>query len=199
VLLLTIAGHGFASILLPAANPLEWLLGICLVTVVCSARRGAVRWLLAGLVVSCIAARLTQELLEHPAPLFATQVLLAITCLLAAGVAMRRALGFGRVNVEHICAALDVYLLTGIAFGVGYWLMETALPGSVSSASAELLTPARAIYFSFVIQATLGFGDIVPIAEHAQGVVIVQAVGGQMYLAVLVARLVSLYSAQETP
>ena len=52
---------------------------------------------------------------------------------------------------------------------------------------------------SFVIQATIGFGDIVPIREHAQGVVVAQGIGGQMYLAVLVARLVSLYSAQEKP
>lgn len=197
VLLITIAGHGFAAILLPAANPLEWLLGLSLVTVVFSARRGGTRWLLGGLVVSGVVARLMHGLVDHPAPLLVTQGLAALTCLLAAGVAMRRALGSGSVTLEHICAALDVYLLIGIAFGIGYWLMETVLPGSVSSAFAGTLTPARAIYFSFVIQATLGFGDIVPIAEHAQGVVAVQGIGGQMYLAVLVARLVSLYSAQE--
>ena len=44
---------------------------------------------------------------------------------------------------------------------------------------------------------TLGFGDIVPLTGVAQGLVSVEAVGGQMYLAVLVARLVSLYSAHE--
>jgi hypothetical protein len=58
------------------------------------------------------------------------------------------------------------------------------------------LPPSRAIYFSFVVQATLGFGDIVPVAQHAQGLVVAQGIGGQMYLAVLVARLVSLYSAR---
>ena len=71
------------------------------------------------------------------------------------------------------------------------------MPGSFSLGADLPLTPPRAVYFSFVTQATLGYGDIAPISEHAQGVVIVQGVGGQMYLAVLVARLVSLYSAQE--
>jgi hypothetical protein len=61
---------------------------------------------------------------------------------------------------------------------------------------AEALTAPRAIYFSFVTQATLGYGDIVPVGDHAQGVVVAQGMGGQMYLAVLIARLVSLYAAQ---
>jgi len=197
VLLLAIAGHGFLENLLPVANPLDWLLGLSLVAVVFSARRGRLRWVLGGLVVGSVAARLTQGLVNHPAPILLSQALVAFACLLAVGAAVRRALTSGPVDIEHIAAALDAYLLVGIAFGVGYWLMEAAVPGSFSSASGALLTPPRAIYFSFVTQATLGFGDIVPMNQRAQGVVIVQGVGGQMYLAVLVARLVSLYSAQE--
>ena len=52
----------------------------------------------------------------------------------------------------------------------------------------------RAVYFSFVTIATLGYGDIVPKSEVTQGMAVLQAVGGQMYLAVLVARMVSLYT-----
>ena len=199
VLLLTIAGHGLVGSLLPVANPLDWLLGIGLVAAVFSARRGRLRWILGGLAVGCVAARLTQGLLDHPAPPVVSQSLLALAFVLAAGVAVRRALASGPVDAEHISAALDAYLLVGIAFGIGYWLLETALPGSFFSGSAGALTSPRAVYFSFVVQATLGFGDIVPISEHAQGVVVAQGLGGQMYLAVLVARLVSLYSAQEKP
>ena len=43
---------------------------------------------------------------------------------------------------------------------------------------------------------TLGYGDVVPASEPAQGLAIVEGVSGQMYLAVLVARLVSLYAQQ---
>jgi voltage-gated potassium channel len=51
-----------------------------------------------------------------------------------------------------------------------------------------------AIYFSFVTLATLGYGDITPRTDVARSVAILEGVGGQLFLAVLVARLVSLYS-----
>ena len=57
--------------------------------------------------------------------------------------------------------------------------------------------PPQAICFSFVTQATLVFGDIVPRHEHAQGIVVARGIGGQMYRVVLVAQRVSHYSAQE--
>jgi hypothetical protein len=197
VLLLAIVGHAPMGRLLPIANPLDWLLGLSMVAVVMSAWRGRLRWLLGVLAAGFVAARLVDPWLDHPAPLLASQSALAVASLMATVAAVRRALASGPVDAEHISAALDAYLLVGIAFGVGYWLLETAVPGSFTSASGPALTPPRAIYFSFVTQATLGYGDIVPIGDYAQGVVIAQGVGGQMYLAVLVARLVSLYSAQE--
>jgi hypothetical protein len=197
-LLLAIAGHGPMARLLPVANPLDWLLALSLLAVVLSARHGRLRWVLDGLALGFVAARLAQPLLDHPAPFHLSQGFLALACLLAVGAAVRRAATAGPVDAEHIFAALDAYMLAAIAFGVGYWLIEAALPGSFAPGTAGAFTPPRAIYFSFVTQATLGYGDIVPLREEAQGVVIVQAVGGQIYLAVLVARLVSLYSGQGT-
>jgi hypothetical protein len=44
---------------------------------------------------------------------------------------------------------------------------------------------------------TLGYGDIVPRSEAARGLAIMEAVAGQLYLAVLIARLVSLYVSEE--
>lgn len=196
-LAVAIAGHGLAGAVLPVANPLEWLIGIGLVAVVFSARRGWLRWLLGGLVTASVAGRLAQGLLDDPVPVFVGQLCVALACVLAAGVAIRRALASGPVDAEHICAALDAYLLVGIAFGVAYWMLEAALPGSFASVASDGLTPARAIYFSFVTQTTLGYGEITPLGEPAQGLVIAQGVGGQIYLVVLVARLVTLYSEQE--
>jgi hypothetical protein len=75
--------------------------------------------------------------------------------------------------------------------------MERAWPGSLAVAGAAVVpgrfSPSSAIYFSFVTQATLGYGDVVPASEVARGLAIIQAVAGQLYLAVMVARLVSLY------
>lgn len=194
VLMLTISGHALVGSLLPVGNPLEWLLALSLVAVVLSVGRGRLRWILYAATVGLVGARLAQPMVDHSAPTYVSQFLFALACLLTAAVAVRRALAAGPVDAEHIFAALDAYLLVGIAFGIGYWMLETALPGSFSS--AEPLTAPRAIYFSFVTQSTLGYGDILPVSEHAQGVVVAQGMGGQMYLAVLIARLVSLYAAQ---
>ena len=49
------------------------------------------------------------------------------------------------------------------------------------------------IYYSFVTLTTLGYGDIVPRSEVVRGLAIMEAVAGQLYLAVMIARLVSLY------
>lgn len=49
------------------------------------------------------------------------------------------------------------------------------------------------MYFSFVTLATLGYGDIVPRSDVARSLAIIEAVAGQLYLAVMVARLVSIY------
>lgn len=197
VLLAAIAGHSVVGAVLPVANPLDWLLGLSLVAVVLSVPRGRLRGLLFAVASLAVAARLLEPVLEHPAPALAGRAAFGLACLLTAGVALRRSLLAGPIDAEHLFAALDAYLLVGIAFGAAYWLVETAAPGSFSAGSGEALSPERCIYFSFVTQTTVGYGDVLPASDPARGLVLVQAVGGQIYLAVLVARLVSLYSAQD--
>jgi hypothetical protein len=125
-----------------------------------------------------------------------SEMLWVSASLLATAATARHALRAGVVDAEHIFAALDVYLLAGLIFAVCYWLLDQTWPASFGVASASDLDLARAIYFSFVTIATLGYGDVVPASDSARGLAILEAVGGQMYLTVLVARLVSLYSKQ---
>jgi len=98
------------------------------------------------------------------------------------------------VDAEHIYAALSVYLLAGLFFGVLHWAVGIAWPGSFGEASAGGAPAAfplsTAIYFSFVTLATLGYGDVVPKTEVARGLAVFEAVGGQLYVAVMIARLV---------
>jgi len=56
-----------------------------------------------------------------------------------------------------------------------------------------------AIYFSFVTLATLGYGDIVPVTPTARGFAVSEAILGQLYLAVLVARLVGAVASRRNP
>ena len=66
------------------------------------------------------------------------------------------------------------------------------MPGEGAQSHFSL---TAAIYYSFVTLTTLGYGDIAPRSEVGRGLAIVEAVAGQLYLAVMIARLVSLYTA----
>ncbi len=55
-----------------------------------------------------------------------------------------------------------------------------------------------AIYYSFVTMTTIGFGDVVPTTPLARMCSVVQGISGQIYLTVLVARLVGLHIAEAT-
>jgi Ion channel len=111
--------------------------------------------------------------------------------LLAVAGAIRFALGAKVIAAEHIYAALSAYLLAGLFFGVLHWAIAIAWPGSFGEAgTAAGFTLSTAIYYSFVTLATLGYGDVVPKTEVARGLAVLEAIGGQLYIAVTIARLV---------
>ena len=56
---------------------------------------------------------------------------------------------------------------------------------------------AHFIFFSFVTQTTLGYGDITPMNDWARALAILQTIFAVFYLAVLIARLVSNYERQD--
>jgi hypothetical protein len=116
--------------------------------------------------------------------------------MIVAASALRFAMRASAVDSEHVYAALGAYVLVGLFFGVLYWILEATWPASVLVAGESVegeFSLSSAIYFSFVTLATLGYGDVVPGSEISRGFAIVEAVAGQLYLAVMVARLVSLY------
>ena len=123
-----------------------------------------------------------------------------VVALLAAASALRFALGARVVHRERLYAGLSAYLLAGLFFGVFYWVLEQTWAGSFAlpgeGAQSYFSLPA-AIYYSFVTLTTLGYGDIVPRSEVGRSLAIVEAVAGQLYLAVMIARLVSLFAAGE--
>jgi hypothetical protein len=132
---------------------------------------------------------------DHPALSAMTLGLWTLIGLFAAAGALRFAMGAKSVDAEHLYAALSAYLLAGIFFGLFYWVLEQIGPGTFTT--ADDFSRMTAIYFSFVTLATLGYGDIVPRTDVARGLAIVEGVGGQLFLAVMVARLVSLYAREK--
>ncbi len=101
-----------------------------------------------------------------------------------------------KVTGEMIYGALAVYLIMGVAFAFAYQLFDylnaDAFENTGLLAGSSIQAFEGFLYFSFVTMTTLGFGDITPHTPQAGAFVTAQAIIGQMYLTVLVARLVSL-------
>ncbi len=89
-------------------------------------------------------------------------------------------------------------ILFGLCWGLLFALVEQLSPGSFNfpthELSADLLR--EFIYYSLVTLTTVGYGDITPVTPVAQGFSNLEAIVGQIYLVVLVARLVGLHVAQ---
>ena len=123
-----------------------------------------------------------------------TLVVVSALALVATASAIRFALGAAVIRAEQVYAALSAYLLAGLFFGVLYWTVARTWPGALGEAGAggapAAIALSTAIYYSFVTLATLGYGDIVPKTEVARGLAVLEAVGGQLYIAVTIARLV---------
>jgi hypothetical protein len=107
---------------------------------------------------------------------------------------VRVAMSTSEVNGELLYAALSVYMLIGILFGIVHYLIGLEWADAYTLPAGEAFSLRTSIYFSFVTQTTLGYGDVLPRSELARGLTIVQGITGQLYLAVMVARLVGLYA-----
>jgi len=153
------------------------------------------RSLLVVLMTVAWLARPLTDWLGHKGLSTMTLGMWTLIAMFAAVSALRFAMGATEVDAEHLYAALSAYLLAGICFGLLYWVLEQMSPGTFVVSGQ--FSQTSAIYFSFVTLATLGYGDIAPRADVVRGLAIVEGVGGQLFLAVLVARLVSLYSKSE--
>jgi hypothetical protein len=102
--------------------------------------------------------------------------------------------GAGTVTRDRIGGAVALYMLVGLIWADAYQLISVVVPGSFVDASARdgSLDRASWVYFSFVTLTTVGYGDVVPVARAARSLANLEALIGQLYPAIVLARLVSL-------
>ena len=124
---------------------------------------------------------------------FITDVLSVLFLLLVAMLILSHVLKAERVSREKIFGALNVYLLLGVIWALLFVIVDFLVPGSFRYGQDQALTRADAVYYSFVTLTTLGYGDVVPIFPLARALSTLEALTGQLYLTVLVARLVGLH------
>lgn len=101
------------------------------------------------------------------------------------------------VSVDIMYGAACAYLLIGVVWGIIYALLEFVQPGSFDFAGAAAMNvnelAGTMLYYSFVTLTTLGYGDFIPVTPPARSLSFLEAVLGQLYLAILIARLVGMH------
>lgn len=172
---------------------IKLLLTACLFAAVMPNATKRTRYVLLAGVSLLVVARAAAEQGYVPLNSGLVLALVGLTGLAAAAGALRFMVKAQTVNRETIFAALSTYLLAGIFFGQIYWSIEQLKPGSISG--PDKLSELSAVYYSFVTIATLGYGDFLPRSDLARGIATFEVIGGQLYLAVLVARLIGAFDA----
>ena len=130
---------------------------------------------------------------------FASLATIMTFLVIAIGYTFRQIATDPTISMNRIIGAVAVYLLLGVLWAVGYTIVELLLPGSFRGfdpgATGEWAS--EWLYFSFVTMTTLGYGDIAPVSAVARTLAYLQAIFGQLYIAILVAGLVGAYIARE--
>ena len=99
----------------------------------------------------------------------------------------------GPITAVSLQAAIAVYLLFGLAWASAYLIVMQLNPHSFQSTVGLSTSSATEwYYYSYVTLTTLGYGEITPLTRIARVLAVGEAVTGQLYLAVLIARLIGM-------
>jgi hypothetical protein len=136
--------------------------------------------------------------------------IMAIVYMLTASVTILQDVFSGQVNANRICGAICFYVLIGMCFGMFFFALDLHDPTCFKIEHFYDGTPRVGLpislhdrftlfnYFSFCTLSTAGFGDITPVSQAARTFSWLEAIFGQLYLSILVARLVGLHIAGAT-
>jgi hypothetical protein len=120
-----------------------------------------------------------------------------ICCAILSVIVLIQVFREGPITIHRIAGAISVYLLFGLMWAFVYQIIALQapdafkLPASLGTYTADTLQ-SNLLYFSFVTLTTLGYGDILAVHPSARMLVMLEALTGQLFPAILLARLVSL-------
>jgi voltage-gated potassium channel len=162
--------------------------------------RKVVKWIASGLAIPSVI--LSWVNLIHPSEVIfvsnaVTTILFMFVCVASIlyDVVLR-----AHVTLETLRGVICAYFMLAFAFAYVYFLIEYMIPGTFMFSRTEVSVfsfthyISEMLYFSFVTLLTIGYGDIVAVKDVGQTATVLEGVIGQFYVAILVARLVSVYS-----
>ena len=170
------------------------VLGVLALVVILSRRRGAIVLILIGLTATLASLGFGSDW-----PRVASSVLRCGGTMLAFGaltwVMWRAVYAPGRITFHRVQGAFVLYLNLATIFAAASSLIWELSPAAFAHVQTPLGGPhelATMLYFSFTTLTTTGYGDIVPVDPFARSLANLESVLGQFYLAITVARLVTL-------
>jgi len=96
----------------------------------------------------------------------------------------------GSVNASTVSGVLSIYLLLGLLFAALHSFFAALITNYLGGVGAHPTT-SDTLYFSLVTLTTVGYGDIVPVANVARAIATIEALTGQLYLVSVVAVVVA--------
>jgi len=152
-----------------------------------------------GLVAGAAGVALIIHWTQHVVPGTGLSMMSAFSslCFLAilAGVVFREVLNKGPITLHRVQGAVAVYLLLGLIWAFAYDMVLLSAPDAFHSSELTVqhktVTPPL-IYFSVMTLTTVGYGDITPIHPMARALAMLEAVIGQLFPVILIARLVAM-------
>ena len=130
-------------------------------------------------------------------PLLATGVLvLGLLMVITPIVILNRVARHDHITGTTLWGTIAAYLAIGLAFSLIYAAANGFDPDSFPA--VEGISLGEFNYFSFVTMTTLGYGDVTPVTDVPRALAVLQTILGQIFLVVVVARVVSLLGRERT-
>ena len=172
-----------------AARPVTSSALLLISGVLALGERRLARTLLMPVAVVTLAVDLGSWVVPVAEPWVLGMSLLSLMLFLA--VVLGQTLRRGPVTFHRLHGAVAAYLLLGILWAYAYALVALLAPVAFSGPVSSADGPRAFFYFSFVTLTTVGYGDVLPVHPAARSLAALEAVTGPLYLAILIARLVS--------
>ena len=175
---------------------LQFLLFFALLLLALRTSRVRVRtaWLAAGVALAGSAAALGLALTGTQVGDGLAAIWKGLILLVAMVLIVSRVLARPSVTVQSIYGAVSAYVLIGMMFAA-FYAATKYLDGGGFFANGQPANTQTFQYFSFTTLTTLGYGDFTAASNGGRAVAVLEAMTGQIFLATLVARLVSAFRA----
>ena len=148
-----------------------------------------------GLLLATVAVRIVEYAAPSRPLATLNAVLVMLTSVALGALFIARVTRDGRINIHRIVGACGTFLLLGLVFAQAYKLIALYIPDAFAIGGVPTTRGAmdfRYTYYSFITLTSTGYGDITPLHPYARSLAAFEAITGQLYLAVLIARLVGL-------